>query len=124
MAEDPRHAAWRSEFEKLGEVGVRMIDPGSHVIPDDRIRFSRVWLEELASSKRDIREAETLSIAKEANEIARTASFSATAAAAAASEANDIARSVRDTNRRSMWISIVSAAIAAISAIVTIKYGK
>jgi len=47
-----------------------MIDPGPHVIPDDRGRFSRVWLAELDASKRDAREIETLAIAKRANTIA------------------------------------------------------
>ena len=70
---DPKHAAWRSEFESLGEEGVRMMDSGSQAVPDDRIRFSRVWLKEqedvraaASSAKRDAREEETLSIARNA----------------------------------------------------------
>jgi len=87
VAEDSRHAVWRAEFEKLGETGVRMIDPGSHVIPDDRVRFAKVWLAERDSAKRDAREEETLSIAREANRIAsraeRWAMYAAIAAAVA-----------------------------------------
>lgn len=81
MAEDTRHAVWRAEFEKLGETGVRMIDPGPHVIPDDRVQFSKVWLAERSSAKRDSREAETLAIAKEANDIARSQAAAAWRAA-------------------------------------------
>ena len=65
-------------------------------------------------AKRDAREEETLSIAKEANEIARSASFAASAAAASASEANTISRS---TARRT-WRAEIIAAIAAIAAII------
>lgn len=71
--EDRRHATWRSEFESLGEEAVRMMDSGSQAVPDDRIRFSRVWLKQqensrvaAASAKRDAREEETLSIARKA----------------------------------------------------------
>jgi hypothetical protein len=81
MSEDPRHAVWRAEFEKLGETSVRMIDPGSHVILDDRVRFSKVWLAELDAAKRDAREMETLSIAKDANNIARSQAAAAWRAA-------------------------------------------
>lgn len=81
MSEDPRHAIWRAEFEKLGETGVRMIDPGAHVFLDDRVRFSKVWLAEQDAAKRDAREMETLSIAKEANNIARSQATAAWRAA-------------------------------------------
>jgi hypothetical protein len=71
--EDRRHAAWRSEFESLGEEAVRMIDSGSQAVPDDRIRFSRIWLKEqegsriaAALAKQDAREEETLSLARKA----------------------------------------------------------
>lgn len=71
--EDKRHAAWRSEFESLGEEAVRMMDSGSQAVPDDRLRFSRVWLKQqedsraaTISGKRDAREEETLSIARKA----------------------------------------------------------
>ena len=66
---------------------------------------------EAASAKRD---AETLAVAKEANDIARSASFAASAAAASASEANTIARS----NSQRIWRSEFIVAIAAVAAIV------
>ena len=84
MAEDPRHIAWRAEFESLGETGVRMIDPGSHVVTDDRVRFSKVWLAERDSAKRDAREEKTLALAEESNSIARAAQRWAMYAAIAA----------------------------------------
>jgi hypothetical protein len=85
VAEDPRHAVWRAEFESLGETGVRMIDGGgSQVVPDDRVRFSKVWLAERDSAKRDDREKQTLALAKEANDIARAAQRWAMYAAIAA----------------------------------------
>ena len=85
--EDPRYAAWRSEFESLGEEGVRMMDSGSQVVPDERIRFSRVWLKQqeearalAASAKRDAREEETLAIAKSAQVAVRYDRYIAIAA--------------------------------------------
>jgi len=85
--EDKRHAAWRSEFESLGEEAVRMIDSGSQAIPDDRIRFSRVWLKQqedrraaAASDKRDAREEETLLIARKALRSSHWATASAVVA--------------------------------------------
>ena len=84
MSEDPRHSCWRDEFEKLGETRVRMIDPGPHVISDDRIRFSKVWLAELDASKRDDSETETLAIAKRANLIATVSIVISTLTAIAA----------------------------------------
>jgi hypothetical protein len=66
VAEDPRHAGWRAEFKKLGESGVRMIDSGSQAVPDDKTRFSRVWLKEREDARRDAKEADTLSIARRA----------------------------------------------------------
>lgn len=68
----------------------------------------------LADSKRDAQEAEILAVAKEANDIARSASSAALAAALAASEANTISRS----NRRVAISAAIIAAIAAIAAII------
>lgn len=83
-------------------------------IVEEWLRRKEVMRDELAFSKRDARDEETLSVAKDANSIALAASYSATAAAAAASEANVIARS----NRRIAITAAVIAAIAAIAAIV------
>ena len=68
--EDERHAGWRKEFEERGETAVRMMDSGSQVVPEDRIRFSRVWLAEREATKRDAREDKTLHVAARANRIA------------------------------------------------------
>lgn len=64
-----------------------------------------------ATSRAEAREDEMLAVAREANEIARSASFAATAAAAAASEANEIARS----NRRIAIAAVIIAMAAAIA---------
>ena len=86
--EDTRHAAWRAEFEALGEEAVRMIDGGSQAAPDDRIRFARAWLKQredsrtdAASARRDAREEETLSIARKALRNSKIANLIAIAAA-------------------------------------------
>ena len=86
--EDKRHAGWRSEFESLGEEAVRMMDSGLQVDPDDKIRFSRVWLKQqedsraaAAAAKRDGREEETLSIARKALHSSYWANIVAAAAA-------------------------------------------
>ena len=63
----------------------------------------------LDAAKSESREDESLRVAKEANDIARSASFAATAAASAASEANTLAR-------RSNRIAIAASVIAAIGA--------
>lgn len=109
------------EFARLGEHAVR-IKIASLSSDDDFVVEGNIWLklkEQELSAKVDAdriaRESATLSVAKEANDIARTASLSATAAAAAASEANAIARS----NRR---ISISSAIAAIVAAIAAIKW--
>ena len=44
-----------------------MMDSGSQAVPDDRIRFSRVWLKERDDSKRSARDDKTLRLAKWAN---------------------------------------------------------
>lgn len=67
-----------------------------------------------ATARAEAREEESLSAVREANAIARSASFAATAAAAAASEANEIARS----NRRIAISAAIIAAVAAAAAIV------
>lgn len=109
------------EFARLGEHAVRLkIESLSS--DDEFVIEASLWLklkDKEASAKeaadRIARQAETLLIAKEANDIARTASLSATAAAAAASEANAIARSTRH-------IAIISAIAAIVAAIAAIKW--
>ena len=111
-----------TQLEAMGEKAVReqfeSRPPSNNQSHDAAVRS---WLNsndrersDASASKRDAREEETLSIAKAANEIARSASFAASAAAASASEANTISRS---TARRT-WRAEIIAAIAAIAAII------
>ena len=106
-----------TEEEYEDEVRFKLLH---NLIPKHEVKFAEEWLRKYearrsasSAAKRDAREEETLSIAKEANEIARSASFAASAAAASASDANDIARS----NRR---ISIAAAIVAAIATIIAV----
>jgi len=103
---DSRHAAWRSEFESIGEESVRMMDSGSQALLSDKIRFSRVWLAERAESKRDAREEETLSIARRALSIAEEANSIATRDLSAA----------REQARWAKWAAIIAAIAAVIAA--------
>ena len=115
------HNALYAELEAMGEAEVRITLAKGLFQMGQKTNLAQEWLrgkdEERAaasSAKRDTREEETLSIAKEANEIARSASFAASAAAASASEANTISRS----NSRRAWRAEIIAAIAAAAAIV------
>lgn len=77
-----------------------------------------------ADARSDTREETILSVAREANDIARSASFAATAAAVSASEANAIARSNSRTAKRAeiiAAIAAVAAIVAAIAAVVGVK---
>ena len=118
---DPRHAAWRVAFVALGEESVRMMDSGSQLVPDDRLRFSRVWLKEqedvrgiAASALRDSREEETLSIA-------RRSAATAEEALSTAKSANLIASEQLLAARRNARYAMYAAAIAAAAAIVSAK---
>ena len=102
---EERQSIWRSEFALLGEENARMVDPGAHIAPSDKVIFLRVWLAMLESAKRDAREEATLSIAKEANRIASEALLVATDSAASAFE----------QARWAKWAAIL-AAIAALIA--------
>lgn len=70
---DTRHAAWRSEFESLGEEGVRMMDSNSQTAPDDRIRFSRVWLKAREDARAEAREERMVAISERNAAIAESA---------------------------------------------------
>jgi len=70
---DPRHMAWRLEFQSLGEEVVRMLAGDSQVVVDDRILFSRIWLKQqeearaaAITNRRDLREEEILRISRKA----------------------------------------------------------
>jgi hypothetical protein len=102
---------WYVEFEKQGEDYVRQTFSERE---DEVGRSARPWLEMKrvereveASSKRDAREEETLSIAKEANRLA--------------SEANSFARLQAAAASRSARYAMYAAAIAATVAIAGYK---
>ena len=114
-------------LEAKGEEAVRIDFTKKIYQAGQKADLVQEWLEskmrarsEASAAKRDAREEETLSIAKDANRIAseandsaKAAALAATAAASAASDANAISRS----NRR---IAISAAVIAAIGAAISI----
>ena len=117
--------SFASELKQIGVDAIRVAiesgawktgSPAKHGEAIEVVRRFDASEAAAASAKRDAREEETLSIAKEANDIARSASFAASAAAASASETNIIAR-------RSNRIAIIASIIAAISAIAAIVIG-
>lgn len=109
--------------ESLGETEVRANllagafgntpDHPHRRVVEDWLRSKELKRNSDTSAKRDAREEETLAIAREANDIARSASFAASAAASAAIAANDIARSTRR-------VAIAAAVIAIATAIAQI----
>ena len=115
--DDPRHADWRSQFETMGEASVRMIDSGSQLVPDDRVRFSRVWLKEQEDSRRGNLEAKTLEIAERAAASSERATESAERAAVNSERANEIAAEALASSRRANNIAIIAAMFAAAATI-------
>lgn len=95
------------------------------------VKFARLAED---AAKRDAREEETLSIAKDALSIAKdanliasgerdsasAAALAATAQASLASDANDIARSNLDVSRKNVRTAVAAAVIATIAAIAAI----
>lgn len=107
-------AFWKQLDTQSDEAAVRIAIASNHYSPDT-IGIAQEWLrrrEEARSSasaaKRDSREEETLSVAKDANTIAL-------AAAVSAADANDIARSARK-------IALIAAIAAIVAAIAAIKW--
>ncbi len=129
--ESSEQQSWRKEFETSDESQVRLLaepDP-SRTEPLPKSLFAKVWLDECASAKRDRREEETLSIAKnalsissEANRIASDdlaiAAASSAAAAKQAECAEEQARAAAEQARWAKWAAVIAtvAAIIAISA--------
>lgn len=120
----------RQDLDAMGERAVRdALNSGKHGhagLPP--FEFVSAWLADAefvrladSSAKRDAREEATLSVAKEANDIARSASFAATAAAAAASEANAISRFNRIVSISAAIIAAVAATAAIVAAIAAVK---
>lgn len=73
-----------------------------------------------ATARAEALEEESLSVAREANDIARAASFAASAAASSASEANAIARLNSRTAKRAEIIAAVAAIAAIVAAIAAV----
>ena len=71
--EEARRSELFARFESMGEVSVRLMDPGTQVPPSEDVRYSRVWLAMRDAAKRDAREDRTLKIAILANVIATIA---------------------------------------------------
>src|SRR4030042_4266104 len=99
-------SSYFSEFEKLGESVVRSTIPTWSSYDKDKASAASEWCRQLderrsteASSRRDAREEDTLSIAKEANRLA--------------SEANSIARTEAAAAARSAQWATYAAIIAA-----------
>lgn len=102
------------------EDGVRARLASPHGYQESHKLLVREWLRERDDARasasalaKHALEEEAISVAREANEIARSASFAASAAASAAVDANALAR-------RSSRIAIIAIVIAAIAAVATI----
>lgn len=75
--EEKLRAELFARFESMGETEVRLMDANPNLPPmSEDIRYSRVWLALREADKRDKREEETLSIARDANAIALSAKAS------------------------------------------------
>jgi hypothetical protein len=108
------HAERWNEFELLGEIEVRKRLAG-HFWSEDKDALARQWLEYLDSYGSADSRRQTLAIARDANELARSAN-------AAALESNSIARAAADsaslsaaaarTNNIIATLALIAAAIA------------
>jgi len=110
---DPRELRWQ-EFETLGEEEVRK-RLGAHQYGEAKARLAAQWLEYRESLRSSASNAQSLALAREANDLARSAN-------ATASEANVIARNSASSAalsakaaRKSNAIAIAALIAAAIS---------
>jgi len=93
IKESTEQITWRKEFEKMPNTHVRLLaetDP-SVFEQSSKSLFAKVWLAEQDAAKRDLREEETLSIARQARSDARFANKIAISAAIFATAATIIA---------------------------------
>lgn len=102
---------WR-QFESLGEEGVRKA-LAENLWGEEKVALALQWLElrELSNSAEDRRQ--TLAIASDANDLARSAN-------AAALEANSIARASSDSAKRSADAARTSNMIATLALIAAV----
>src|SRR6266853_6721301 len=106
-SESPEHAAWRKEFEGVPEIKIRLLaEPNPALVsPTPKSVFAKAWLAERAEAKRDSREEETLSIAKDALAIAKEANR---IASEDLKEARSSASSAVEQARWAKWAAIVA----------------
>jgi len=119
--------SFASELKQVGIDAIRVAiesgawkdrSPAKHGEAIEVVRRFEASVAAAASAKRDTLAEEAISVAKEANDIARSASFAATAAAESALEANIFSRASEDRASRRAWRAEIIAAIAATAAIV------
>ncbi len=82
MSKDSTKEKAFARFESMHETDVRLMDPNPTGSPaSEDVRYSRAWLAQRDSAKRDAREERTLRMAIVANLVASIAAIAAIAAA-------------------------------------------
>jgi len=112
------------ELESLGKDSVFSIFSSGRWSSQKK-QWASDWLDKISFRKRDAREAETLSIAKEANDLARSSNAIARSSNAIASEAKESARlasiSASKQARWAMWAATIATIAIIIAAMTYIK---
>jgi CHASE3 domain sensor protein len=113
IVERQNDARWR-EFDALGEIEIRK-RLADHIWSEEKDALARQWLEFRESSNSSQDRRQTLAVAKEANDLARSANASALDANAiarrAADSASESAAAAR-TNNIIATLALIAAAIA------------
>jgi hypothetical protein len=112
MADEANELRWK-EFETLGPEEVRK-RLGAHHYGEDKERLAREWLEHQESLASIKSRERTMALAREANDLARSANTSA-------SEANAIARNAADSaaeSARALRTNNIIATLALIAAVI------
>lgn len=122
---DPQNAHWE-EFEKLGEPEVRK-RLAAHIWSEEKDALARQWIEWRESSNSSEDRRRILAVAREANDLARSANNSALDANAiarrAANSASESAEAAR-TNNIIATLALIAAAIAIAVSIIGIFLHK
>jgi hypothetical protein len=111
MAVGVHDVRW-NEFEELGEIEVRK-RLAAHIWSEEKEALARQWIEFRESHESSESRANSLALAREANDLARSANV-------AASEANSIARASSLAAKRSADAAYTSNIIAAAALIIAI----
>lgn len=124
----------KSRLIALGSEGMkREIAEGKHCAPTSPYRdavdalLASVEASENSAAlyRAEARESEAIKVAREANAIARDSNTIALAASSLAADSNRIALSAKEDNRRALWVSsLISAIVAVITTLITVKWGK